>query len=203
MSRRPLFFLLLAATLATTIDAQSVHLRGKVENGEGACYYCPGFDYVIDVANYPITSSVYNLGSLIGLQIEATGQWNGSFAAPVVDITSLALVNESFSIGGGGSVGGRLKFTATSTPGDSAILTASLGAGFVPLFPTHETFVLDPSTFVVLGSRVMGGNGEATFEIPAVSSALAGVDVFGQALVLPQNGAPAYLTNADFKNIRP
>lgn len=103
--------------LATFAEAQTVELRGKVEDGEGACYDCPGFDFVLDGIHCPITCSTVDLDLFMSQQIHAVGEWNGSFAAPVVDLVSVALAAESFSFGGGGTVGQDLDFTAHANPG--------------------------------------------------------------------------------------
>ena len=75
--------LLIASLAAASIDAQQVHFRGKVEDGEAVCYYCPGAGFVVDCTKVRISSSVYNLLPLVGQQIKADGIWNGSTTLPV------------------------------------------------------------------------------------------------------------------------
>jgi len=116
MSRTTTLLIAAIAIAIPTVSAQSVQFRGKIENGEGACYYCPGFDFVVDCVDAPVSSSVYDLNLYIGMQVDATGVFNGSAAQPIIDITSLQVVAPSFSIGGGASIGGDVKFTALERP---------------------------------------------------------------------------------------
>lgn len=199
---RPCLSLLSACVLSAAIHSQTVELRGKVEDGEGACYYCPGYDYVLDGPNFPITSSAANLGVFLSQQVHAVGVWNTSLAAPVVELVSVELASESFSLGGGATVGSELDFTAHGTPGDQVYLLGSLGFGFQPALSSSSVLLLDLSSITLLGLDTIGSDGEATASV-LLPAWMSGLEVVGQALVVPANGTPPTFTNADFKTVRP
>jgi hypothetical protein len=197
-----LFPLLAIALFTPTALTQEVTFRAKVEDGENLCYYCPGFGFTIHGTKTTLSSSVYNLTPYISTHIRGVGQWNGSTTAPNIDITFLAPVAESFSIGGGGDLGKELDFTANGLPGDIAVVAGSVGnlggAGFTPLAGTGVVF-LGLNNLIVLGSGVTDGQGEFTREvfIPNLP-AFQGLQVFGQGVIFPSGDQP-YTTNVDFK----
>ncbi|MCP5149717.1 MAG: hypothetical protein H6983_19485 [Ectothiorhodospiraceae bacterium] len=194
---------LAAATLvATTAPAQTVHMRGKVEDGEGVCYYCPGFDWVLDCSDVPITSTAHNLGAFLGEYVDLVGVWNGSLDKPIVEVTEIAVVPEAISIGGGAAVGGSLDITVKGEPGDVAVVLGSLGSGFIPLAPSGEVLQIAPQGAFLLGLDVIGGDGEANVEVPLSNPAAIGVEVRTQAIVYHRSGAPATLTHTDCKVIQ-
>ena len=198
---KQLSFTIAATTLLVSmVSAQSVHLRGKVEDGEGTCYYCPGFDFVIDCTDIPIASSAYDLNAFMGMQVEATGTYNGLAATPLIEITSLQVVPESFSIAGGGSIGGTMDFVAHANPGDLALLMLSRASGMT--FLGENILMLDPGTTLILGIDVVNSNGEGEISIPLPNNlGLVGLEVFGQAAIKPSTGGLYYFTNPDCKVI--
>ncbi|HED65470.1 MAG TPA: hypothetical protein ENJ09_07930 [Planctomycetes bacterium] len=203
MKRTSLLSFAAALLFASSLSAQTVTFQGKVENGEGACYYCPGFDWVIDIADVPITSSVYNLDNFIGLYVDAVGQWNGSLQTPIIDITSMSVVPQSFSIGGGAKVGGVMKFSVWAGAGDFGFVIGSVGTGFQPLGRSKSLYLLDLSSSHVVASGVLDSTGLLKVKVPLNDPALGGLQVFGQGMVLPQGGGGFYFTNPDTKVIAP
>ncbi len=192
--------LLVVGLVAASAEAQQVHFRGKVENGEAVCYYCPGTGFVVDCTKVRISSTAYNLQALVGQHIEADGVWNGSTTLPMVNITYLQVTNETFSIGGGANIGQHADFTAFGNPGDSAVVALALNVSVLNFGPPGLAF-LHPSSAVVLGSGTMDSSGEfsVTVQIPNLPQ-LSGLNVFGQGFVVPLNGAP-YVTNPDWKQL--
>lgn len=191
-----------AALLASNLVAQVVTLRGEVTNGrETGCYYCPGYDYVIKWIGTRLDPSVVNLAPYLDQQVEIVGNWNGSLTVPIVTVTSIRVVAESFSISGSNSIGTRMDFNAIAPQGDRAAHVLAFGRSFAPLY-LPLVMSLDPALSSVLGFGPTNGNNEfkARLPIPADPS-IVGVRVYGQALIVPQSGAPWYFTNPDSKLI--
>lgn len=192
---------LLVSVLATVaVGAQTVNFRGKVEDGESVCYYCPGFGFVIDGTKTTLTSSTISLLPFVGQQVIGTGVWNGSTTSPNIFVLSMSLVAESFSIGGGASIGDSLQFTVAGSANDVCVAVGSLGSGFTNFGPLGICFLGFP-TLLILGDGVADSSGEFSVdvEIPNLP-ALIGLNIFGQGAILPVNGA-AYLSNLDMKTL--
>src|SRR5215831_14142348 len=105
------FFAAAFAAMVGLAQAQSVHFRGKVEDVSGTN------KFMIDCTKVELTSAQFNLNQFVGQQVDATGMWNGSTTAPVIDVTAIQSVPRLFDLGGNGKVGGELRFEITSTPG--------------------------------------------------------------------------------------
>jgi hypothetical protein len=197
---------LLAATtafalIAANADAQEVTFRGKVEDGEDLCYYCPGFGYIVNGSKTTLSSSTLNLELYVGSHVVGTGMWNGSATAPNIHVTSLVVTPETFTIGGGHELGDFIDFTAYSAPGDMAVVAGAVGASsFVPLGAAGVAF-LDFSSVRIMGIGEVDDNGEysAEFFVPDLP-AFQGLTVFGQGVVFPQVGEP-FVTSPDFKTL--
>lgn len=186
------------ALFATSTFAQEVTFDGKVEDGENVCYYCPGFDFVLDNTHVSLVSPTIALLPLVGQYVHGTGMWNGSATAPKITVTAIQVVPQSFSIGGNGSIGGEMKFTANGAPGSLAILTLGFKDGFVP-FGSWGTLFLNPNQMIVLGQGTTDGGGEFSIDIDIPDQpALIGLQVFGQAALVPAGGL-LHLTNSDLK----
>ncbi|MCB9832102.1 MAG: hypothetical protein H6807_06455 [Planctomycetes bacterium] len=185
--------------MSSAAFAQSVHLRGKIEDAENVCYYCPGYQFVIDCNYTKVTSSAYDLNLYIGTQVEIDGLWNGSTSAAAIDITNLSVVTETFAIGGNGSIGHNISFTAMTAPGDLAYTFYSFGTGFVPV-GSNLYYLLDIPSSVLLGQGLTDGNGEfdVSGTLPNIPW-LVGVTLYGQSAIVPANGSPIYMTNPDCK----
>jgi hypothetical protein len=198
---RPILALLSLAALAGSTASQEVSFRGKIEDGEDICYYCPGFGFVVNGSNTTLSSSAYNLNPLIGSHVRATGTWNGSTSSPNIHITWLEVTPESFTLGGGGQLGSELDFTAFSMPGDTAVVAGSFGAASFTVLPGSGVAFLDWNGLFVVGSGVMGSNGELSRKvaIPNIPS-LQGLKVFGQGMVFPSAGTP-FVTSPDWKTL--
>jgi len=181
-------------TVAAAASAQDVTFRGKVEDTNPT-------GFVVGGSNTVLTSSTVDLNAAVGEHFVITGTWNGSVSAPSVVVTQLTPVAESFSIGGNGDLGKLLDFNALATPGDVAVVVASLAAPlFLPLDGAGAAFI-DVTNMLVIGIGTVGGNGEykASVLVPN-KPALQGLDLFGQGVVFPQSGAP-FATNPDFKTL--
>lgn len=186
------------ALFASSSFAQEVTFDGKVEDGENVCYYCPGFDFVLDNTHVSLVSPNIPLLPLVGQYVHGTGMWNGSTTAPKITVTTIQVVPQSFSIGGNGSIGGEMRFTANAAPGSLAILTLGFKDGFVP-FGAWGTLFLAPNQMIVLGQGTTDGGGEFSIEIDIPDQpALIGLHVFGQGAVVPPGGLLS-LTNSDLK----
>jgi len=185
--------------MSSPLLAQDVTFSGKVENGEGVCHDCPGFDFVLDYTHTSISSATIDLKPFVGLYVKGEGHWNGSVTTPALDVTSLTVVPQSFSIGGGGSIGKTLKFTTFASPGDLAFVMASTKDSFVPS-PGVGILFLDPLHLSFLGSGFVGGGGEFTLKVDVPNDpALIGLSVFGQAGLF--TGGALTTTNSDLKVI--
>ncbi len=194
-------FLLVLGGLAAPALSQEVTFRGKVEDGEDVCYYCPGFGYVIDGTKTTLSSTNYALEPLVGSQIRAVGIWNGSASAPNIHITFLEVVQESFSLSGGGQLGDDLGFTANGQPGDAAIVARALGAtGFLAL-PGLGVAFLDATSLAMVGAGPTDGSGEYSKDLAIPNlPGLQGLTIFGQGLILRPSGE-LYTTNPDLKTL--
>lgn len=184
--------------LASILPAQVVTMRGEVADGRATgCYYCPGYQYVIKWIGTRLDASVVNLAPYLNQQVEVTGNWNGSLTTPIITVTAVRLVAESFSIAGSTRIGDKLRLNSISTTGDLAANVIAFSRSFVPMLPLVVS--LDPATAFVLGSGATNGNGEfkSDLDIPN-DPALVGLRVYGQGLVVPQVGLP-FFTNPDSK----
>jgi hypothetical protein len=198
----------LAATFAffstALLPAQDVVIRGQIESGQAiGCYYCPSVtQFVIKGSETPVRSSTVSLGLFLSQNVVITGTWNHSLTSPIVDVTTIQLAPQLFTISGGSSIGSTLRFTASGTPGDLAINAAALGAGFTPI-GNLSVFLLAPSASVVLGLGAVDGSGTFRSNLPIPSNpALVGLHLFGQALLVPANGNPFYATEPDVKRVQ-
>jgi hypothetical protein len=188
---RSLSFALLTAAAAAQVP---VTVRCTPTDGSAAgCYYCPGFEHVIKWVGTQMHSSTVNLLAYHNLDVVIQGTWNGS----VIEVTSVQLTAESFSISGNGTIGNRFDFNTTGTSGDLAINFASLGNGFAVPFDALA-IQLAPATMAVLDAgAISGGEFKTRLDIPNLPS-LIGLRVYGQGVVLQQTGG-IYSTNIDTK----
>jgi hypothetical protein len=189
------------ALVASQAHAQEVVFRGKIEDGENLCYYCPGFGFIVNGSKTTLSSSAYNLNAYIGEHVVGTGIWNGSASAPNIHVTDLVVTPETFTIGGGGDLGDTIDFTAYGAPGDVAVVAGALGAAsFVPIDAAGVSF-LDLASLRILGLGTVDGSGEYSAEvfIPDLP-AFQGLTVFGQGIVFPLGGDP-FVTSPDFKTL--
>lgn len=183
--------------LATTALAQTpVTVRCTPTDGSAAgCYYCPGFEHVIKWTGTQMHSSSVNLLAYHDLDVVIQGTWNGN----VIEVTSVTLDTESFSISGNGTIGHRFDYVTTGQSGDLAINFASLAPSFWAPLPGLAV-QLDPASMVVLdGGAIGNGEYKSRIDIPNLPS-LIGLRVYGQGVVLTQAGG-YYSTNVDTKVI--
>ncbi len=183
---------------ATAVFAQDVSFSGHVQDGKAVCYYCPGFEFVLDNTHASLHSSTIALAPFVGSYVTGTGHWNGSTTTPSIEVTAIQVVPEAFSIGGGGTIGKKMSFNVQAAPGVTAVSVLSFKDGFVPM-GTWGTFFLDPLQFFVLGQGVTDSNGQFAIKIDVPNEpALIGLKVFGQAGILGSAGNWT-LTNSDLK----
>lgn len=194
------FCLVLCGLSATLADAQSVHFRGKVEDAENVCYYCPGYNYVLDGSTVSLSSTNYNLALYVGEQVIADGIWNGSSTSPAIVITSMAITTETMTVSGG-TIGDTMDFTAYSPEGDLAVIAAMLTPAFGSAFSlfSNEVVVLNPANFVLVGVGTTDESNEFNVEvtIPLIP-ALNGLKITAQSVIIPAGGSP-FVSNPDYK----
>ena len=182
--------------LTTGLVAQTVTLRGRVTDGSAAgCYYCPGFEHVIKWVGTQMHSSTVNLLAYHDLDVVIQGTWNGS----VIEVSSVQLDTESFSISGNGTIGNRFDYNTTGQSGDLAINFAALGNSFLVPFGALAIQLAPASTVVLDAGVISNGEYKTRLDIPDVPS-LIGLRVYGQGVVLQQSGG-LYSTNIDTKVI--
>lgn len=186
------------ATVAAPLCAQApVTVRCTPTDGSAAgCYYCPGFEHVIKWVGTQMHSSSVNLLAYHDQDVVITGTWNGS----VIEVATVALDVESFSISGNGSIGNRFDFNVVGPAGGLAVNFLSLGNAF--FVPFGDVAVqIDPVSAFVLSGGVIDGGGEysSRLDIPDDAS-LIGLRVYGQGLVVTPVGE-LYSTNVDTKVI--
>ena len=179
--------------LPSVASAQQVTFLGQVEDVSGQQN-----QFFVDCTNTQLTSAL-DLNPFVGQQTQITGQWNGSFISPSVDVTSITIVPETFEVGGNGDLGGELTFGVTHTPGSFTIMYASFGVGFAPL-PSGVWF-LDFSTMLRVTSGTIPGVGNLERKVNVPNDpALQDVTVYGQALIV-EPGGNALLANSDCKTL--
>jgi hypothetical protein len=193
----------LTFAIAASLEAQSFVIRGQVESGQAVgCYYCPSAtQFVIKGSETPIRSNSISLGTFLAQDVLITATWNGSHIAPILDVTSIQVTNQTFTISGNSSMGNTVRFTASGAAGDLAVNIASLGGSFTPIGGS-AALLLDPNSAVVLGIGAVGGAGTFRTDllIPTIPS-LFGMHLFGQALIVPASGL-FYMTNPDVKRVQ-
>lgn len=189
------------AALAGVADAQFVKFRGKIENSEAACYYCPGYNWVLDLAQVGLTSSTYNLSTYYGQQVKGEGFYTGNTIPPNIVVTFLEPVAETFSIGGPADIGDTIDFTAFAPEGSVAVIGVALNRGWT-ILSTSDVVQMALSSLLVLPAVVADDNDEATLTVEIPNwPALVGIGLYAQALVLPADASPMFATNMDFKQI--
>jgi hypothetical protein len=182
-------------TLSSLAAAQHATLRGKVEDVSGTTD-----QFIIDCANVDLTSATFDLNLFVGSHVEIQGIWDGSTTSPLVDVTAILEVPESFELGGGGKIGSPLKPSVTGTPGALAITMGAVSNAFLPL-GTFGTILLGGTTFHTgSGTIPAGGTLELSIEVPN-DPTLVGVDVFGQAAILDTGASTLLFTNPDCQTL--
>lgn len=200
MSSIPAYLSALLLAASSLLHAQTpVVARGQVTDGSAAgCYYCPGFSHVIKFTGTQLASPTINLALYHNQMCEMIGTWNGT----VLEVSSIQVVAETFSISGNTSLGHRMRPTAISTPGDLALNLAALGTTFVVPF-ADLALMMAPASTVLLGAGVTDGSGEFKSDIDVPNDpSLVGLRVFGQALLFTQGGA-MFMSNVDAKEVTP
>lgn len=191
-----LFTLLLSAVAALPLAAQQVEVHCTPTDGSAAgCYYCPGFETVIKWNGARLHSSTINLVPFHDLDVVVQGTWNGT----QIEVTSIQVTTESFTISGNGSIGNHFDFTSFGASGGLALDLVALGTSFMAI--GSLALQLDPVTAVILGAGALNGAGEfkSRLDIPNNPS-LVGLRLDGQGVIL-QPGGVIYTTNVDSKVI--
>lgn len=179
------------------VDAQAVTLRGKVEDVQGTQNL-----FFVDCTNVSITSGAFNLNLFLNQQVELTGNWNGSFVAPAVDVTAIVQVVESFEIGGGAKIGDVSNLSVTGPAGDVAVAYISTAPGFTPLGDLGVGLI-HPTQSYLMGVGVIPPFGTRQFPLPIPNDpSLVGFELHGQGVILDVGAGQALLTNPDCKEIK-
>ncbi|HET6204650.1 MAG TPA: hypothetical protein VFI25_17795 [Planctomycetota bacterium] len=176
-------------------SAQAVSLRGKVED-------LPGMpnQFVVHGTNTHLTSPTIDLNLFVGQQVLLDGNWNGSATSPSVAVQTIAIAPRTFEIGGNGTIGGEIRFTAFGNAGETALLSIALQPTFLPIGGYGAVFI-DLASLIVLGGGPINAIGEFEIAIPIPNDTVfVGLDVFAQGAIF----APSTLlliTNPDWKEI--
>jgi hypothetical protein len=188
--------LTLLLALSTLASAQTVTLRGKVEDVSGTTG-----QFFVDCTDVDLSSALFNLNLFVGQQVEIGGTWNGSVGSPAVVVTEIQAVPESFEIGGGGKIGKSAQPTVTAAPGSLAFTFASMSSSFLPLGTAGTGFL--GGAVVPTGSGTVGGSGilQLSIQIPN-DPTLVGFNVFGQAVVVDPGLSAFWFTNPDCKELK-
>ncbi len=193
MKRTGLSALLVSLLLSSSATAQQVTLRGEIDD-------TPGGTFVLDDTSVALSSSAQNLAAFLGQRVTLTGDWNGSFTAPSIDVLSVAPSAEQFDFDGLLRIGSGSSIELVGEPGRLASGLLSLGSSFLPL-RRGEVALIDPVQRVWTGTGILEPDGELdlSFSVPDDPS-LVGIQVFGQGVVF---GSSQYeLTNLDVETIR-
>ncbi len=199
MSSIPAYLSALLLAASSLVAQTPVVARGEVTDGSAAgCYYCPGFSHVIKFTGTQLASPTINLALYHDQMCEMVGTWNGT----VLEVSSIQVVSESFSIGGNSSIGHTVRLTTQATPGDFGINLAALGTTFAVPF-LDLALMMDPASSLIMGGGPVNGNGEykSDLDIPNDPS-LVGLRFFGQAAIITSAGA-MYTSNVDAKEVTP
>lgn len=189
-----LLSLAILATLTTPALAQEVSFTGEIEDVSGTTN-----QFILDCTGTSLTSSAFNLNQFFDVNVQITGQWNGSATNPSVEVTAITPVPEVFEIGGGAKIGETSNLGFFASPGSQVIGFISTGTGFDP-FGSDGVIFLDQNQVVLSMSGTVGGSGniQMPFQIPNNPS-LIGLEIYGQGAV--SNAGGFTLTNPDCKEI--
>lgn len=195
---------LLFAALASVAAAQNtIQIRGQVEAGQvSTCYYCPTVtNYVIHGSETPIRSSTIDFSTLLGQHVILTGTWGGTASVPVFDAVSAQVTTAQFSLNGNSSIGNTVRFIASAAVGDLVANVIAMNAGILTITP-NTTLLLNVAQAAVLDAGIVtSGQFRTDLTIPN-NPALVGLHFFGQAVVMPGNGAAMYATSPDAKRVQ-
>ncbi len=179
--------------LASSALAQQVTLRGKVEDVSGTS------QFIVDCTDTELVSSAFNLNDFVGQQALIGGLRLPGGGPPVVDVTSISVIPETFEIPGNPEAGGTIRFGATYTPGSQVTFKAALGPGFLSVGQIG-TYFLDTGTDVRIATRIVPPPGNIEIAIPLPDDpGLIGLDVYAQAVHF--SGGQFVLSNPDCKTI--
>jgi hypothetical protein len=187
---RSLVLALLVAATAPLAAAQSVTLRGAVEN------VGPGF--VMSCTPLTLVSGGANLGAVLGQEVVAVGTIIGP---NTVSIATATPVTDVLEVNQGAKIGGALKFQVTGPAGRIEQVYVAVENGFATV---HKMgWFLDTATqhLLVQATIPAAGKLEVSLAIPNLP-VLANVELFLQDVRITA-GAPFQLGNADCVTIQP
>lgn len=183
--------------LATLLPAQSVTLRGTIEDVQGTAN-----QFFLDGTNVSLFSTALNLNQLQGQQLVMQVVDVGVPGAPLVRVDSAVPATQILNMG-------NLRLGQTSTF-DAVAPTNSLACFFLDLtantsfFPLFDwgSWVLSPTPVPIGASFTTAPNlVQMPFTTPADPS-LTGLHITCQALICEPGGL-WYLSNPDDKTVRP
>lgn len=193
---RPLLALTLIASTSVVSAQQVVNFRGKVEDITGT-----GTQFGIECTDVELQSFTINLDLFVGSQTLISGTWNDNSTDPVVTVTSIQAVLESFQIGGGGKLGQDASFLVTGPVARPFAIFSSLGTFFLP-FRSEGVVMLHPSTLHLIGTGVIGVAGNAEIKVPVPNNpVLVGTEIHGQGAV-GLGGGSFLITNPDCETLQ-
>jgi hypothetical protein len=148
-----------------------------------------------------VSSTLFDLGLLVGQHVELGGNWNGSVVAPAIVVTAVQAVPKSFEITGPPKIGKLVHPTVTAAPGSVAFAFVAVTNAFLPL-GAAGTGVLG-GVIVPTGSGTVGGTGVLQLNLTIPNDPiLVGVDAIGQAVVVDPGLAAFWFTNPDCIEIK-
>ena len=126
-------------------------------------------------------------------QLVLIGTWNTSTRPAGFDVTSVEVVGASLGFPRGARTGANERFDVDGPAGAFAATFLAFGSGFVPVFGT--ALLLNPSILIQIDSGTLDAQGNRRFDLPIpANAALAGLNVWTQAVIVPASGLP-YTSN--------
>ena len=172
------------AALVASLSAQApIVVRGEIAaNGSGHLLAC---------TKTQLVGTTVNLAPIVSRSVVMYGKLRGG----AVEVLSVQPAARSFSLAGPASIGTALEFTTHAVHGDLAVNAIGFATGVTLL--ADQALLLAGPTAATIGMGFVGAGGEftTTLRIPNAPG-LIGLEVFGQALVLPP-AAPFFTSNVD------
>lgn len=178
------------AAFAPDLDAQTILLRGKIEQ-----HARPG-TFVLACSGVLLEGGTASLKPFVGLQVELRASLVAQ--SPVrLRVAAVKTIARGFEIGGNARLGRSLTFHVTGTPGSFYVVFAGARTGFLP-FGTAGTWFLSGGVPLAAGRLPAAGTAQFPLPIPNAPK-LAGLTLYGQAVLW---SSALYLTNPDCKTLR-
>jgi hypothetical protein len=180
----------LVAGLASVASAQTVTIRGEIENA--------GPTFVMSCTPLTLVSGGVNLGALLSQEVVATG----TLVAPnVFSVASASPVTDVLEVNNDASVGGTLELQVSGPPGRVEQIYYSLNNGFDTIHSMGWFLGATVPHLLVQGVIAADGQLEVDIALPNLP-VLANLELFFQDVRLPAGGG-FVLGNTDCVTIQP